>query len=49
MLDDALPQWVRKARFHTTGYSAEASVLLWCIKFKLESTEPEEKGTGVGL
>lgn len=54
MLDDPLPQWDRKvmvnlARLHTTGYSAEASVLLWSIKFKLESTKPEEEGTEIGL
>lgn len=47
-------QWERKAmvslaRFHTTGSSAEASVLLWSIKFELESTEPEEEGIGLGL
>lgn len=37
------------ARFHTTGCSAEASVLLWSVKFELESTEPEEEGIGIGL
>lgn len=37
------------AKFHTTGCSTEASVLLWSIKFELESAEPKEEGIGIGL
>lgn len=53
-LEGPLPQWERKstadsARLHATGCSAEASALLLSIKFKLETTKPEEGGIGIGL